>query len=116
MHWYQLPNKYQMYLILMIGNGEQPLEYDGFRLVIINRGIFLKVMTKCLWNLFLLVFNLFVIIGILFHDYSNGFIVFSDHESCYIQISCLGNPMFEAIETKTIKLAARTHCETEKSI
>lgn len=46
MRWYRLPIEYQKYLILLIGNGQQPLQYDGYRLVIINRGTFLKVTTS----------------------------------------------------------------------
>lgn len=48
MRWYQLPIEYQTYLVLMIGYGQQPLQYNGYRLVIINRGTSLKVMTKML--------------------------------------------------------------------
>lgn len=46
MHWYRLPNKFQKYFILMIGNSQRPLKYDSYRLAILNREIFLKVITK----------------------------------------------------------------------
>lgn len=60
MRWYQLPIEFQRYLVLMIANGQLPLQYDGFRLVIINRGIYIKVNNNL--NLFPLVFDSFAVI------------------------------------------------------
>lgn len=46
MQWYRLPLKFQKYFILMIGNSQQPMQYDGYRLVILNRSVFLKVINS----------------------------------------------------------------------
>lgn len=42
-HWYELPVKFQTYFVLLIGNSQQSLIYDGFKLVSLNLATFLDV-------------------------------------------------------------------------
>lgn len=41
--WYNLPNDLQKYFIMMIKNAQQPLTYDGFRLISLNLQTLAKV-------------------------------------------------------------------------
>lgn len=41
--WYELPNKLQKSIIIMIGNAQQPLYYHGFNIAYLNLETFTNV-------------------------------------------------------------------------
>lgn len=46
-NWQQLPIDLQKYLILAIGNMQQPLHYHGFGIIYLNLEVFRDVRTRC---------------------------------------------------------------------
>lgn len=43
LNWYDLPNKIQKYLVIMIGNIQKPIYYHGFEIAQLNLRTFIQV-------------------------------------------------------------------------
>lgn len=45
-NWYKLPARFQKYYLLMIGNSNIPITFNGFHLVSLNLETFMKVQNR----------------------------------------------------------------------